>query len=333
MTNFLYHKNKIGYQRAEIFLSFKIKFFSQPCCNYCCRADRSDSQTLQPSVSTMHTRVADKVVVAVLVLLSVILAVLVAVVFMLVSNGSTSAAQMNTAQTQIDALKRTFTQIQLGISNQSAIISNSLTAHTSASFATRMQNDTMNNILGHVVGTGNSLQSSILDTQSRLQQVNESVASIVSSIAGGSPAHLIKTYASACKASFVPDVNWDSYGIGGNCIKSLGDSIFDLGANGTSLSGIVNQPNLTVTFSCSFASRYGQGSVVPDVSVASSSGAIWFNSWTDTACDGSLHTISLKYPGLLTLPTKATAKIIWTWCGDGNPPVTINSMCARIDLA
>ena len=276
----------------------------------------------------------DKIIVAVLALLSVILAVLLGVVGTLVANGSASAAHMLTMQIQLDAMQRTCSQIQLSMSSQSANLSSSVAAHTTASaelnqLAMQAENNTLNNILGQVVGTGSSLQLSILQTQSSLQQVNLSIASIVSSFAGSSVG-FDKKYASACKASFVPDVNVASTGIGQSCIWHSGATIFSLDVNGTVSSGLVNRPNLTVTFSCSFAQLYGQGSINPAVSFTSSD-ANWFSSSANTACDGSQHTFFQQYPGMFTLPTKATATFAWTWCGNGDPPMTINSMCARID--
>jgi hypothetical protein len=247
-------------------------------------------------------------------------------------------------------------QIQLALSNQSTSISNSVATHAteisssvaahaanisnavavhaaasaeSSQLALRAENNTLNNILGRVVDSGSSLQTSILQTQVNLQQVNQSIASFVSSLAS-SPALATKKYTSACRSGFLPDVDWKSEGIGQGCIWHSGKTIFNLGVNGTGPFGLVNKPNLTVTFSCTYASAWGGGPVAPAISV-STPDLNWLSTSSNTACDGAQKSFVQSYPGSITLPALATATIVWTWCGIGDASVTINSMCARVD--
>jgi hypothetical protein len=277
-------------------------------------------------------------------------------VALLVVNSSTSASRVSAMETRLEALQQTCAQIQLALSSQSTSISNSVATHAadisssvaahaanishavavhaaasaeSSQSALRSENYTLNNILGHVVNSGSSLQMSILQTQASLWQVNQSITSFVSSLSS-SPALSAKRFTSACRSGFLPDVDWIVQSLGQGCTWHSGKTIFNLGVNGTGPYGLVNKPNLTVTFSCTYASAWGGGPPAPAISV-STPDLNWFSTSSNTACDGSQKSFFQSYPGMITLPALATATIVWTWCGNSDATVTINSMCARVD--
>jgi hypothetical protein len=245
-------------------------------------------------------------------------------------NASQTTALRELLQLQ-SSVQQSFSVLQSAIVAQSANFSDSVSVHASKlsqlnQLSLQTQNTSLSTAFIQLNAANNQFQSLIQQAQANVASLNSILNSVLSAAVPYASYYSPK-YAASCQSNFLP-ANMRSESLGQGCYWHSGSTTFDLLNSSYYNSSVVNQPNLTFSFTCVSMNPRSGNPVTMSVSIATPD-ANWFSVSAD--CTGVPRVYTLLYSRQMVFPAKATAAIYWGWCGLDDSTVIVTSMCVRAD--